>query len=153
MRVGYEDPAVLAEVLRLGAPDRLRLGHGVVLGEVRHPPPYSWTTAPAEDFTLSNNRASIKRLKERVGQLRKLADTPHTEREGNGVTIPEDPDANRIRIVFDDPDVRRRVEPKLKSRGIPLGPVRRRLAEATQQLRTVRGGGYVQAEGLLGEGE
>jgi hypothetical protein len=53
------------------------------------------------DYALSNNSANIRRLKERIAGLEKAAIRPAaTPMEGDGWTIREDPEENRILIEF-----------------------------------------------------
>jgi hypothetical protein len=79
-----------------------------------------------ESFSLSNNNAEIKRLRDRVAQVeakaaRVEADAPAAERIVNGVTVIEDPVDDRLRLVFDG-----KPEPQiitlLKSRGFRWSP-------------------------------
>jgi len=71
-------------------------------------------TNPA--YMLSNLGQNIRSVKLRVEQLEKLATRDSKEYSINGVTIKEDTDENRLKLIFDGiPDVK--VRDKLKSNG------------------------------------
>jgi hypothetical protein len=54
------------------------------------------------DYQLKNNNANIRRLKNRVSQLRKQAETPPAEdRQGEGWTLRENVEENRLQFLFD----------------------------------------------------
>ena len=65
-------------------------------------PPYTWSRGPAADYQLSNNNASIKRLKKRIAELEAKSNyTPAPDIEGNGYTITENVHENRVQFRFD----------------------------------------------------
>ena len=51
-------------------------------------------------FELSNNNASITRLKKRIAELEKAATAESKEQEFDGFTLVENTDANRIQFLF-----------------------------------------------------
>lgn len=74
------------------------------------------------DYALTNNNANIRRLKQRLASIEKAADAKTTEREvGDGVTIVENVEENRLQIMFPGkPDADRRA--KLKAAGFRWSP-------------------------------
>jgi hypothetical protein len=54
-----------------------------------------------EPFQLSNNAANIRRLKQRIASVGRLQSAAGVAVTGDGFTISEDADANRLRIEFD----------------------------------------------------
>lgn len=71
---------------------------------------------PVPAWQLSNRNGEIKRIKDRLAQLRKVDEMEHTEIEFDGGTIISNEDVNRVQILFDEkPDEATRS--KLKSNG------------------------------------
>ena len=87
---------------------------------------HSWCDAPFATFTLTNNNANIKRLKERIDDIKKLKERAWKNEESkyiqvNGLEVIEDATDMRIRIIFDDiPDAETRS--LLKSNGFKWSP-------------------------------
>lgn len=52
------------------------------------------------DYALSNNNANVRRLKLRLASLEAAKAAPAIEREIKGVSVVEDPEAMRLRLVF-----------------------------------------------------
>ena len=75
-------------------------------------------------YAITNNGANIRRVKERIESLRALAVRPVMETiEGEGWTITEDADENRVLISFDEkPSAEMRA--KLRSAGFVWSPTR-----------------------------
>ena len=73
-------------------------------------------------YALSNNGANIRRLKKRIEELEKAAARiPRDDIEGEGWTITENAELNRVQIIFDakpGPDIRQ----ALKSNGFRWAP-------------------------------
>jgi ATP-dependent DNA ligase len=65
---------------------------------------YSWAqkSGPYASCTLSNNNANIKRIKDRLAQLRALDEMPEETIEFDGGRIIVDIDENRVKIEFDE---------------------------------------------------
>ena len=53
-------------------------------------------------FTLSNNNANIRRVKERLEYVKKLKATPSREYEINGVRVRINTEANRVQLIFSE---------------------------------------------------
>lgn len=71
---------------------------------------------PVPSWQLSNRNGEIKRIKDRLAQLRRVDEMEHTEIEFDGGTIITNEDVNRVQILFDEkPDDATRS--KLKSNG------------------------------------
>ena len=71
---------------------------------------------PVPAWQLSNRNGEIKRIKDRLAQLRRVDEMEHTEIEFDGGTIISNEDVNRVQILFDEkPDEATRS--KLKSNG------------------------------------
>ena len=71
---------------------------------------------PVPAWQLSNRNGEIKRIKDRLAQLRKVDEMEHTEIEFDGGMIITNEDVNRVQILFDEkPDDATRS--KLKSNG------------------------------------
>ena len=71
---------------------------------------------PVPAWQLSNRNGEIKRIKDRLAQLRKVDEMEHTEIEFDGGMIITNEDVNRVQILFDEkPDDTTRS--KLKSNG------------------------------------
>ena len=71
---------------------------------------------PVPAWQLSNRNGEIKRIKDRLAQLRHVDEMEHTEIEFDGGTIISNEDVNRVQILFDEkPDEATRS--KLKSNG------------------------------------
>jgi hypothetical protein len=88
-------------------------------------PAYSWEPHPFPPYQLTNNNANIRRLKDRLAMMeRDRAVAVPKETQGDGYKIVEDPDDNRLLIVFDQiPSPERRA--KLKSAGFKWSPTRK----------------------------
>ena len=73
-------------------------------------------------FFVSNIRAEIRRLKDRIAGLEKAATRQHVEIvKGGGIKIVQNVEANRVQIIFrDKPDAAMRA--KLKHRGFRWAP-------------------------------
>lgn len=76
-------------------------------------------------YALTNNNANIKRIKDRIAELSKIAERVATaiEKEGNGYKYKEDSDENRVMFFFDvkpNKDIRE----LLKSYGFKFSPSR-----------------------------
>ena len=52
------------------------------------------------DYQLSNNSASIRRVKERIAHVERLQATPVSEHEWAAARLEDDPPANRVRLFF-----------------------------------------------------
>ena len=64
-------------------------------------PAYSWEPHPYAPFELTNNNANIRRMRERLEQIRRQQSTPETNIEGrDGIKIEDSPADNRIRLFF-----------------------------------------------------
>ncbi len=79
---------------------------------------YSWERkGPFPSYSLSNNNAEVRRLKQRLAQLEAAAERPAVpDVQGKGYTLRENQDINRIQFLFDGkppPAVRQ----ELKGRG------------------------------------
>jgi len=64
---------------------------------------YSWDKKPHAGWELSNNNANIKRVKQRTEELLRKAETDEekeTEHLDGELTIRENPDINRIQLLF-----------------------------------------------------
>ena len=71
---------------------------------------------PVPAWQLSNRNGEIKRIKDRLAQLRRVDEMEHIEIEFDGGTIITNEDVNRVQILFDEkPDDATRS--KLKSNG------------------------------------
>ena len=76
---------------------------------------------PVPAWQLSNRNGEIKRIKDRLAQLRKVDEMEHTEIEFDGGTIITNEDVNRVQILFDEkPDDATRS--KLKTYGFRWSP-------------------------------
>ena len=60
----------------------------------------SWHKVPFPTYSLSNNNANIRRLKQRLKRLERMASDTPTETEKNGVKIVENVQENRCQIFF-----------------------------------------------------
>lgn len=72
-------------------------------------------------YKLSNNNTNIRRIKQRIEQLRRLGQKQPFDKVINGVRIVENTEANRLQMVFDGKpgaDVRK----QLKSNGFRWSP-------------------------------
>lgn len=62
-----------------------------------------WYDKPYPSFYLSNNNAEMRRLKQRIAELEKKAqEVPREAIKGNGYTITENQEDNRIWFKFDE---------------------------------------------------
>lgn len=94
-------------------------------------------------FELTNNNANIKRMKDRVEDLKRKQGDSSSEHSFDGGTIADNVDDNRVRIFFDDKpgeEIRR----ELKSRGFKWAPSvgawqRMRSADALRIAREIVG--------------
>lgn len=57
---------------------------------------------PFPAWVLSNRNGEMKRIKDRLAQLRKVDEMEHTEIEFDGGTIITNEDVNRVQILFDE---------------------------------------------------
>ena len=64
----------------------------------------SWRADPKpfESWALSNNNAEIRRVKERIKNLDTVKAQPANKKEYDGFTVIEDPEAMRIKLLFED---------------------------------------------------
>lgn len=64
----------------------------------------SWRADPKpfESWTLSNNNAEIRRVKERIKKLEEVKAQPADRKEFDGFSVIEDPEAMRIKLLFED---------------------------------------------------
>lgn len=99
------------------------LGYSLKLAAELLVPDYMGRTGFA-DYQLSNNNANIRRMKQRIDELKKAKSKPASADvrvEAHGATIVENKDENRLQIVFDGkPPVELR--DRLKSRGFRWAP-------------------------------
>ncbi|SEK23185.1 DUF3560 domain-containing protein [Parapedobacter koreensis] len=72
-------------------------------------------------YKLSNNNANIRRIKQRIEQLRKLQERQPFDKTINGVRIVENLGANRLQMVFDGKPSAE-VRKQLKSNGFRWSP-------------------------------
>lgn len=76
---------------------------------------------PVPAWQFSNRNGEIKRIKDRLAQLRKVDEMEHTEIDFDGGTIITNEDVNRVQILFDEkPD--EAIRSKLKSYGFRWSP-------------------------------
>lgn len=84
-------------------------------------PAYSWEPHPFPPYSIQNNAANIKRMKDRVEQLTKNRAKPSSETTFEGGKIHDNADDNRIQVFFDKkPD--RDVIDKMKANGFKWAP-------------------------------
>ena len=64
----------------------------------------SWRSDPKpfESWALSNNNAEIRRVKERIKKLEEVKAQPVDTKEYDGFSVVEDPEAMRIKLLFED---------------------------------------------------
>ena len=64
----------------------------------------SWRNDPRpfESYQLTNNNAEIRRLKERIKKLEEVKARPADTKEYDGFSVVEDPEAMRIKLLFED---------------------------------------------------
>lgn len=73
------------------------------------------------DYAIRNNGANIRRMKQRIGEIRVAQSTPAAEIEGNSARIEDVPADNRVRLFFlGKPDVA--IRSRLKSAGFRWAP-------------------------------
>ena len=83
----------------------------------------SWQANPKPypSWTLSNNNAEIRRVRQRIEALKRQRETGYTGWEFEGVEVEINQEANRLQILFDDkPD--EAVRDALKSNGFRWAP-------------------------------
>ena len=51
-------------------------------------------------YELTNNNANMKRIAQRIAQLKKVESIPHSEEEINGVRLVVSPEDNRVQLFF-----------------------------------------------------
>ncbi len=74
------------------------------------------------DYSLKNNNANMRRIKQRIEELSKMKATPaKSEEYSGGVEVHEDPEAARIRIKFPGKPARDAID-KLKRAGFRWSP-------------------------------
>lgn len=72
-------------------------------------------------YELTNNLANMKRIEQRIAQLKKLEAIPHSEEEINGVRLVVSPEDNRVQLFFPGkPSEEKRTE--LKRNGFRWAP-------------------------------
>lgn len=82
---------------------------------------YSWEQCPYPSFMLTNNNANIKRIRERIGAMEKLAAKPTEGWQFDGGKVIINTELNRLQILFDaKPDGETRS--KLKRHGFKWAP-------------------------------
>ena len=59
------------------------------------------TSAPFPSYSLSNNNAEIRRVKERIKQLEESANAEHVDQDRGVCRYVEDPELNRVQLFFD----------------------------------------------------
>jgi len=70
---------------------------------------YSWEKQPYPSYTMKNNGANIRRLKQRLAELEKREERPSITIEHDLFSIVENADENRLQLIFPDkpaPEVR-----------------------------------------------
>lgn len=72
------------------------------LAELDAQPYSSGHNVPVPAWVLSNRNGEMKRIKDRLAQLRKVDEMEHTEIEFDGGTIITNEDVNRVQILFDE---------------------------------------------------
>lgn len=88
---------------------------------------------PVPSWQLSNRNNEIKRIKDRLAQLRKVDEMEHTEIDFDGGTIITNEEVNRVQILFDEKP-NEATRSKLKSYGFRWSP----MEHAWQTQRTPR---------------
>lgn len=82
---------------------------------------YSWENCPFPAYTLSNNNANMKRIRERIASLEKRAEKPLQGWKFEGGEVVANSIENRLQILFDEkPDEATRTE--LKRNGFRWAP-------------------------------
>lgn len=72
-------------------------------------------------YELTNNNANMKRIEQRIKQLKKVESIPHSEEEINGVRLVVSPEDNRVQLFFPGkPSEEKRTE--LKRNGFRWAP-------------------------------
>lgn len=72
-------------------------------------------------YELTNNNANMKRIAQRIAQLKKVESIPHSEEEINGVKLVVSPEDNRVQLFFPGkPSEEKRTE--LKRNGFRWAP-------------------------------
>ena len=64
----------------------------------------SWRNDPRpfESYQLTNNNAEIRRVKERIKKLEVAKSQPADRKEYDGFSVEEDPEAMRIKLIFEE---------------------------------------------------
>ena len=84
--------------------------------KAEHDKKYEWEFKPFQPFQIRNSYANIKRVKLRIEKLKKQASATTKEEQGDGVTIVDNVEINRVQLIFDSippEEIRKR----LKQRG------------------------------------
>ena len=114
--------------------------HEVDALEARIAEAYSWEKQPFPSWSLKNNNANIRRIRKRIADLEANDATPaHESFQGDGWEIVDNPEENRVQVVFDAKPPRQ-VRELCKSWGFRWAPS----VGAWQRKRTGIGWGQVQ---------
>lgn len=100
------------------------LGEAILRQIREYVPEYSWLKHPVAPYQFTNLGNNIRRLEERLVSLaRRETDPPREQIAGEGFTIEEDRDENRVVIRFAKRQPREVIEP-LKRTGFRWSPTR-----------------------------